>query len=319
MEPSSISGSTPEFEESLSGVLHQLSLTTAYYTANIPVWLDVTSSPQEWRESFLSDEAKEVLEALGGLVVVFRANISPKETAAKSDGSEQERDPTPGDLVREIGQVLREGLGGWDWDGVALAVGVGNSDAYFDEWEDLCAELGFEFTPVRNDARDTQLNEFGEKTGCARITEALQANNWESGAGGDDNDGILGSDDEDPFGLDADNLDFAMGDPSDFEGLRQAIWGEIAARHTAAQDTPETKMQTSTEKPSEISTQDTTATTETAKDGDPKKDTLAEEDVEKLEKLMLKLKATRELGEGMPEEQRKKLAKKAVMEVMREL
>lgn len=127
----------------------------------MPVWLDVTKSPREWRESFLSEEAKEVLDALGALVVVFRATVSPKATATTTDGGEKEENPTPGDLVREIGTVLRQGLGGWDWDGVALAVGVGSSDAYLDEWEDLCAELGFEFTPVRNDARDTQLNEFG--------------------------------------------------------------------------------------------------------------------------------------------------------------
>lgn len=125
-------------------------------------------------------------------------------------------------------------------------------------------------------------------------------------------------DDEDPFDL-IDNLGFDMGDPSDFEGLRQAIWGEMAARQAAAADTPEASP-----KPGPADTSDAAVKQDAKKDLPTEDGTglgldLDEDEVEKLEKLMLKLKATRELGEGMPEEQRKKLAKKAVMEVMKDL
>lgn len=117
----------------------------------MPIWLDLIASPSEWAASFLSPEAKEVLEVLGGVVVVFSLPASP----SSGDGAR--------DLIRNIGRVVREGLGGWEWDGVSLCVGVGEIDDV-DEWEDCCAEWGLEFVQVRGQhqsAGASDRNEFG--------------------------------------------------------------------------------------------------------------------------------------------------------------
>lgn len=85
-----------------------------------------------------------MLAVLGGLILIF--------ALPESSDVEQARD-----LIHHVGQVVNEGLGGWEWDGVRLAVGVGESDA--DEWDELCAEAGLEF--VQLGGRQVTLNEFG--------------------------------------------------------------------------------------------------------------------------------------------------------------
>lgn len=54
------------------------------------------------------------------------------------------------------------------------------------------------------------------------------------------------------------------------------------------------------------------------KDGEDE-DEPDDEEVAKMERMMMKLQAVREAGEGMPEEQRKRMAARAVGEVMKEL
>lgn len=133
--------------DSLAGTTHDLSLETPYYSATVPVWLDLVTTPTEWSASFLSPEAKEVLDVLGGVVVVF---------SLPTTGS---RDDTRA-LLEEVGKVVKEGLGGWEWDGVGLGLGVGEGET--DEWEDVCAELGLEFVQVGGRA-EGEKNEFGGK------------------------------------------------------------------------------------------------------------------------------------------------------------
>lgn len=55
------------------------------------------------------------------------------------------------------------------------------------------------------------------------------------------------------------------------------------------------------------------------KDGEDEDDEPDDEEVAKMERMMMKLQAVREAGEGMPEEQRKRMAARAVGEVMKEL
>jgi hypothetical protein len=117
----------------------------------VPIWLDLISSPAEWSASFLSPEAKEVLEVLGGVVVVFAL---PAQAQSDEGKSAQE-------LIRHVGKVVKDGLGGWEWDGVGLCLGVGEIDDV-DVWEDCCAECGLEFVQVRNSSTNSR-NEFGGK------------------------------------------------------------------------------------------------------------------------------------------------------------
>lgn len=146
----------------------------------MPLWLDLISDPAEWAASFLSEEAREVLGVLGGLVVVFGLPRDPAAPATGTGGKAgvgaDARGVTPPskertrEVIRHVGRVVKEGLGGWEWDGVGLAVGVGDVDLggdgleVLDEWEDACAEWGLEFVhvPVKEEKRGK--NEFGGKS-----------------------------------------------------------------------------------------------------------------------------------------------------------
>ncbi|AEO56555.1 hypothetical protein MYCTH_2301645 [Thermothelomyces thermophilus ATCC 42464] len=335
-------------EDTIAGTTHPLPLSTPYYTASVPIWLDLVASPAEWSAAFLSPEAKEVLDVLGGVLVVFAlppARAAPLPSSSSSSSSSPPPPPPSTttssspfssqetarerarELITHVGKVVREGLGGWEWDGVGLAVGVGPSarggggalgqeedddggGGELDEWEDLCAESGLEFVHVaragaqpgngKGAGEEDKRNEFGERVGMARVLEALKANDW-SGAG-TGNGGDLGEqddetrtkgkgdqEDEDFDEFDPEKLDFGF-DKEDFVGLREAILsggrgGEGAGPGGDAGDNED----------------------------------IGEEDVQQLERLMLKLQAVRDASAGLPEEHRKRMAARAVGEVMREL
>lgn len=152
-----LTGRKPEpASSSLAGTTHELDLQTAYYKVTVPIWLDLVTEPSEWAGSFLSDEAKEVLEVLGGIFVVF--TIPP----ATSPSSTADRDRAK-DIISQVGRVVKEGLGGWEWDGVSLAVGVGEL-AHLDDvdvWDEVCGDAGLEFVHVAPSKAEDARNEFG--------------------------------------------------------------------------------------------------------------------------------------------------------------
>ncbi|KAL2144646.1 hypothetical protein VTI28DRAFT_8857 [Corynascus sepedonium] len=308
----------------LAGTTHALPLTTPYYTASVPIWLDLVSSPAEWSASFLSSEAKEVLDVLGGVLVVFslpypsppspHSSTSvplPSSLSSSSPSGERGREDAR-ELITHVGKVVKEGLGGWEWDGVGLVVGIGQGQRQsqeddggeLDEWEDLCAESGLEFVYVSKagpktgsgkGAEEDKRNEFGERVGMARVIEALKANDWSGGGGWEEGrESSEGSqenenkdDEEDEF--DPEKLDFGF-DKEDFAGLRKAIW---SGNRDGDGEDPDRKLEEDEE--------------------------IGEEDVQQLEQMMLKLQAVRDASAGLPEEQRKKMAARAVGEVMKEL
>jgi hypothetical protein len=67
------------------------------------------------------------------------------------------KDDQPPSLIRHVGSVVQKGLGGWEWDGVRLAIGIGEGDA--DEWDELCGEAGLEFVQLKSG--QSEKNEFG--------------------------------------------------------------------------------------------------------------------------------------------------------------
>lgn len=135
---------------SLAGTTHDLNLKTPYYSATVPIWLDLIESPSDWASSFLSEEASEVLAVLGGVVLVFPL----PDSSSPPLSADQVRE-----LIHHVGQVVDKGLGGWEWDGVRLAVGVGDGEP--DEWDELCAEAGMEFVQLGGSQQGR--NEFGGK------------------------------------------------------------------------------------------------------------------------------------------------------------
>lgn len=86
---------------------------------------------------------------LGGVVVVFA--IPPSTTGPKADETRS--------LIREVGKIVKDGLGGWDWDGVGIAVGVSEEAVEDEEWDEVCAEGALEF--VRVGGKQVEKNEFG--------------------------------------------------------------------------------------------------------------------------------------------------------------
>lgn len=353
-----LTGNAPnQTSASLAGTTHHLPLTTPYYTATIPIWLDLISSPSEWASCFLSEEAREVLAVIGGMVLVFAL---PNPSSAAADEAE---DPIRS-LVRQFGKVVKQGLGGWDWDGVGLAVGVGEGET--EAWDELCAEAGLEF--VQLTGQEQGRNEFGgtfpiqsfsgrlallgaapvpysltavggtEKMGVARVREALESNEWEQlrPSALADVDATLDYDDDAPHSnesdreFDVENLGFGF-DRADFEGLRRAIWsgnGQGPAEGIAAEDehnTPMLAFKTNPEdgparkpgKPREAGTEN--APKQDFVDDEDENDGNEDEDVTKVEEMMRKLHAVREAGAGMGQEQRRRMAARAVEEVMREL
>ncbi|KAK1253313.1 hypothetical protein MKX07_001390 [Trichoderma sp. CBMAI-0711] len=302
-----LTGSSPEpASTSLAGTTHDLNLKTSYYTASVPIWLDIIASPSEWASSFLSDEAREVLAVLGGLVLVF-AIPSASPAALTADNQ------LPS-LIRHVGSVLQKGLGGWDWDGVRLAVGIGEGDA--DAWDELCSEFGMEFVQLKSGQKEK--NEFGEKTGIPRVKEALESNDWEQlngGPGSEFSETRSDKSDDDLANLDPESLDFGV-DRSDFEGLRMAIWNTGRLEPEIGDSTSAKQGEADGSKVSDVSAGSAAAVD---KPGEAEDRDLDDEDVAKVEKMMRKLQAAREMGEGMGEAQRRRLAAKAVEEVMREL
>jgi hypothetical protein len=103
----------------------------------------------------------------------------------------------------------------------------------------------------------------------------------EEGDGG----GVKDADDDE---FDPKSLDFGF-DREDFAGLRKAIWAGIA------EDDGEGSKDQAEEKE------------------------VGDEDVQKLERMMMKLQAVKDASAGLPEEQRKRMAARAVGEVMKEL
>ncbi|TDZ19465.1 Increased recombination centers protein 6 [Colletotrichum orbiculare MAFF 240422] len=287
---------------SLAGTTHTLPLKTPYYTANVPVWLDLIASPTEWAASFLSSEAQEVLGALGGVAVVFA--IPSATASASAPTAERTRK-----LIEEVGKVVNDGLGGLDWNGVGLAVGVGEGDA--EEWDEAAASWGLEFVQVRGGRADEGKNEFGEKLGIARIVEALEANDWSADAAGNiwsDEDDEGEDDAETANGgggsktKDAENMDFGL-DPAEMEQLRKKIFsvddgGDDDDKRAASGE----------------SLMDVRRRTADGRAADPER--IA---VEEIDAMMARLQAVRVMSADMPLEQRSRVARKAVDDIMKEL
>jgi hypothetical protein len=152
-----LTGSSPEPTETLAGTTHDYPIKTPYYTATVPIWVDQITTPTTWADDFLLPEAKEVLSVLGGFIVVIKKPID-------ESGFEKVKE-----LLEAVGKVVRDGCGGsgygGTWDGVAVVVGMGNGMAgglerEEAEWEDVCADEGFEWVDWEKKGRNEFHGEF---------------------------------------------------------------------------------------------------------------------------------------------------------------
>ncbi|KAK0664193.1 hypothetical protein DIS24_g827 [Lasiodiplodia hormozganensis] len=266
---------------SIAGLTHAWTLTTPYYTATIPIWIDEIAHLDSWRADFCQPEAREVVAAVGAWVYVF-----PKPDRGDGEAAKAERERVLA-TMDAVQKVVEKGAG-LGWDGVCLAVGVrgrtaglvGTSEAVveekaaaaggwgFEEWEDAAREKGFEYV----DAEAKGRNEFGEMQGMARVKEALEANEWEGEAALSDLEDLDGED---------------SGDED---------WSKTFAAEEAEMGMELMGLKT------ELS-------------GGDGEDQAAQ--VDELERMMSKLSGIRDLAAGMPEEQRKKFVAKAVNDLMK--
>ncbi|KAH8801640.1 alpha and gamma adaptin binding protein p34-domain-containing protein [Xylogone sp. PMI_703] len=276
-----LTGSSPTLaSENIAGSTHNWSLETTYYKTTIPIWLDEVADPKAWAADFLGPEAREVVKALGAFVVCFRRPIDEA-------GLESVRT-----LLENVGEVVKEGCG-YAWDGVCLALAMPQSttpylEKSFEEWDDFCQDHGgFEYVDFEARGRNEFSGEFFLPMGLERLKEALEANEWDGGElddfeGIDDFEGLEG-DDGGEFGRDyfaAESTEMEM----EIFGMKRAIYEAAEKEDEGNQD----------------------------KEGD-------DEEVEQLQAMMLKLQAVRDMGAGMPEEERKKYAAKAVNDIMKNL
>ncbi|CAG8956406.1 hypothetical protein HYFRA_00003789 [Hymenoscyphus fraxineus] len=193
------------------------------------------------------------------------------------------------ELLTHVGEVVREGCG-YDWDGVVLAVACRQSQTPVlrmekGEWEDLCQDAGFEFVDLEEGGGR---NEFREKVGGERLREALESNDWMAEEGeGEVEEFLLGDEGE---GEEMGELGFGI-DPKEMEeemrGMKMAIYGRGDGDENG--------------------------------NGNEEDDGKDDEDVEKLQAMMLKMQAVRDLGADLPEAERKRLAAKTVTEIMKTL
>ncbi|KAL1646039.1 hypothetical protein SLS58_003459 [Diplodia intermedia] len=289
-----------------AGLTHAWTLATPYYTATIPIWIDEIAQLDAWRADFCGPEAREVVAAVGAWVYVFR-KPSPSSSSSSSssladkdaeDGGERERVLRTMDGIQK---VVERGAG-LGWDGVCLAVGVrgrgaglvGTSEAVVEGQVAVDATAGGgggwgveEWEDAARergfeyvDAEAKGRNEFGEMQGMARVREALEANEWE----GDDGAGL--SDFEDLEGG---------------EGSGDEDWNKTFAAEEA-----------------EMGMELLGLKTELNGGGDDDADGEDQAaQVDELERMMSKLSGIKDLAAGMPEEQRKKFAAKAVNDLMK--
>lgn len=140
--------------ESHSGLTHPYTIENRYYNADLDIWIDEFDSEEgvdEWVTTFCSDEAKEVRDAIGGVVYTFDPNSSTWYKNLEK--------------ISKFIELLDEEM----WEGVSLAVSRGN----YDQGDELM-DFGLEHV---DQAAET-VNKFGERDGLDRIKEALETYEW---------------------------------------------------------------------------------------------------------------------------------------------
>ncbi|KAF2156648.1 hypothetical protein K461DRAFT_289045 [Myriangium duriaei CBS 260.36] len=158
---------------SVAGSIHEWSLKTKYYSANVPVWIDEIVNVATWKDEFSQPEASEVIEAVGGWIYCFdKSAASPHENHATDDTKA---------AIEAIDSVIQKACG-YSWDGLKLVVALspaGKNPAATtyqnEELDDFAVDHGFELVDADTAGKD----DFGEQQGLARIVESVEANDWQ--------------------------------------------------------------------------------------------------------------------------------------------
>ncbi|GAB7357890.1 hypothetical protein MBLNU230_g0059t1 [Neophaeotheca triangularis] len=261
---------------STAGLTHEWHLKTQYYNATIPIWVDEISDLETWKNDFMKEEAKEVVEAVGAWVYCFRQSSDGRITQEVENA------------LRAI-MLVREEHAGYAEDAALLAVAVPGAkdtskltEEVAADCEDACLQYGFEYVDLAAEGK----NEFGEKVGLERLREALEANEWTAGSGADDLDDLT-----DP--LEGKELG-GIGTFGHEEAEMTAELFGMKAALIGGDDEPEPEPDAELFEPA----------------------LRQKDEVDDLDRMMGKLLAVKEQGADLPEAQRKRMAAKAVKELM---
>lgn len=148
-----------------------------------------------------------------------------------------------------------------------------------EDLEDVCLPYGFEFIEFSAKGK----NEFGEHVGAARLKEALEANEWPSAGTEDDED------------IDIDDLVFGTDDVGAFEPEEAEMTAELFEMKRALMEDDDLRLEEA--------------------DIIPAPEAQAAQ-VDGLDRMMSKLMAVKEAAADFPEAQRRKMAAKAIKDLL---
>jgi hypothetical protein len=213
-----LTGSAPAPQTSTTaGLSHTYTLTTKYYTATLPIWIDEIPSVSEWHSEFIKPEAGEVIAVLGAWIYCFRRPVKKEDLEGVKEA------------LKAISEVIEKASYSGTYGGgeaVCLAVAMPQSitpylDIKKEEWEDMCQGYGFEYIDFEEKVKGgKEKNEFGEEVGIKRVEEALAANDWEGGEG-DNMDSGEWEDEVEGEGLHAEEKEMGV----EIFDLKAAIYG----------------------------------------------------------------------------------------------
>lgn len=257
----------------------ELRLETPYYTTTLPIWHDTISKSQEWKAEWLAPEAAEVIRSIGAWVVVVRKPMSA-QGAAEAETMENIRS-----TLSTIHSVLTHhqersnAYSAIDSEPLLLVVGMPQPlRPVLNVTDEEWEDLCLDCGGWEwIDGEAKGKNEFGERVGFERLKETLEANEWD---GGD----LDIEDDIDVFETELGLRDGSK--PS--EGIE--VETDAPGMHEAILKHDE--------------------------DGG-NEDPGGDDQIEELESMMMKMQAIKEKGAGMAQNERKRFAARAVMEVMK--
>lgn len=221
---------------SLAGVTHEWNIKTAYYTANIPIWIDEITDLEAWKAEFLKPEAKEVVEALGAWIYCFDSGKKESENGAEEVTISEQAEQT----MKAVDEVVKKACGSM-WDGTKLAMDLtpSNKGKRADTADEMCLDLGFDYVHIDAEGK----NDYGEKLGLERAKEILEANEWSAQPAEDDDEENIGDMDDEQaqmnaelWGMKASLLDPDNDDEEDegsalqIEGMEQMMSQLMAIR-----------------------------------------------------------------------------------------
>ncbi|KAM5446757.1 hypothetical protein MaudCBS49596_006363 [Microsporum audouinii] len=344
IDTSDVASTTPPTASFAGYTTHTpLQLNTKYYSTDIPIWVDevpstplaepseelsspagkedITSSPGAWRNEFISEEAREVRDAIGAIIVCVQRPKPPDPALRRDsvvDGDEKNYNDifqNAVDTIKEIARAVAEvkalseeerGEIG-DVPGLILLVGEGcdrkssvvsedgNTSGEYgalwwdEELSDLGVGSGLEvvlWDPKRGNGISSARNEYGELMGMARVLEVLETHQWSSSTS-DDLADDLGS-------IDPEGHNKA---PGGFTLEANELEKEMASLRLAINS----------------NTNDSDIGEQFEIMGD---DSLK---VEQLEGLMLRVQAIKDMGADLPEQERKTFAAKAIRDLMKDI